>query len=144
MVRVRMPVRRGVTVGRAIAAPDVATRHAQPQVIPPCANALAVLAALTRGHDVVDQVEMAAGGCHGPAPFGRASWEMLLPRWVIFNLPRLHKGSEGAPEEPIRDECRTTAPNVADDRVGTRPDRHLHSRSHQTGARQSSEFARRR
>ena len=102
MVRVRMPVRRGVTVGRAIAAPDVAARHAQPQVIPPSAHALAVLAALTRGHDVVDQVEMAAGGCHGPAPFGRASWEMLLTRWVFFNLPRLHNGSEGAPEEPIR------------------------------------------
>ena len=124
MVLVRMPVCRGVTVGRAVAASDVAARHTQPQVIPPSANALAVLAALTRGHDVVDQVEMAAGGCHGPAPFGRASWEMLLPRWVIFNLTRLHKGSEGAPDEPIRDECRTTAPNVADDRVETRPYRH--------------------
>ena len=45
---------------------------------------------------------MAAAGCHGPAPFGRVSWEMLLPRWVIFSLPRRHKGSEGAPEEPIR------------------------------------------
>ena len=54
MVLVRMPVCRGVTVGRAVAAPDVAARHAQPQVIPPSANALAVLAALTRGHDVVD------------------------------------------------------------------------------------------
>jgi hypothetical protein len=71
MVRVRMPVRRGVTVGRAVAASDVAAGHAQPQVIPPSATAPAVLAALTRGHDVVDQVEMAAGGCHGPAPFGR-------------------------------------------------------------------------
>jgi hypothetical protein len=71
MVRVRMPVRRGVTVGRAIAASDVAAGHAQPQVIPLSATAPAFFAALTRGSEVVDQVEMAAGGCHGPAPFGR-------------------------------------------------------------------------
>ena len=115
MVRVRMPVRRGVTVGRAIAAPDVAARHAQPQVIPPSANALAVLAALTRGHDVDDKVEMAARGCHGPAPF--ASWEMLLPRMGHFQPAPPAQGIRRGPEDPIRDECRTRAPNVADDRV---------------------------
>ena len=62
MVAVRMPVRRGVTVGRAVAAPDVAARHAQPQVIPASADAQAVLAALTRRRDIIDQIEMATGG----------------------------------------------------------------------------------
>jgi hypothetical protein len=88
MVLVGMPVRSGVTVRRAVAAPDVAARHAQPQVIPPGADAQTVLAALTRGHHLVDQFEMATGGFHGASPFGAV--EILVrPIAVLVAVPAL-------------------------------------------------------
>jgi len=51
VVVVPVPVGRGVTVGRVVAAPDVAAVHAKAQVDPLAARAQAVLAALGgRGH----------------------------------------------------------------------------------------------
>jgi hypothetical protein len=126
MVRVRMPVRRGVTVGRAVAAPDVAARHAQPQVIPPSATAQAVLAALTRGHDVVDQLEMAAGGCHGAAPFGRLMGDAAATMGHFQRdppvLPSRQRGSERS-----KFHCRETDTSRPS---RPRPDRHSRRRHH--------------
>ena len=53
-------VGRSMTVGRRVAAADVAAGHARPEVDPPGADAQAVLAAVRGGHDLPDQVAVGA------------------------------------------------------------------------------------
>jgi hypothetical protein len=59
-VVLRTEVRGGVPVRRVVAAADVATGHAHPQVYPVTANAQAVLATDAARRDVGDLVEVTA------------------------------------------------------------------------------------
>jgi hypothetical protein len=68
VVGVVVPVGGGVPVRRAVAAADVATVHAQPQVYPSSSDWYAVLTPGARGHDVlVDGLEVSAAFSHGRA-----------------------------------------------------------------------------
>src|SRR5690606_14943437 len=65
VVVVAVPMRGGVTVGRAVAAAAVAAAHAQAKVDPLPADAQAVLAPVAGRGDVGDGVEVGAGVSHG-------------------------------------------------------------------------------
>jgi hypothetical protein len=58
----RVPVRGGVPVRRAVTTPHMAAFHAHPQVQPPTTGSQAVLAPVSGGCHVVREIEMGARG----------------------------------------------------------------------------------
>jgi hypothetical protein len=64
MVVMGLPVGRSVTVGRTVATTDVTATHAQAKVHPAPAGLETVFAAVARGSDVVDSVEVGTGIRH--------------------------------------------------------------------------------
>jgi hypothetical protein len=103
----RVPMGRGVAVGRAVAAADVATLHAQPQVQPATTGAQAVLAPVAGWRHVFDCVEVCAGVSHflfffrrviGPGLGGaRADDAALLPSVAVRAGPVCRARFRGTP-----------------------------------------------